>query len=42
MRQAAFCGELLSPTEAGRSPVCRVPKQIDMLISGSMSAFASA
>ena len=42
MRQAAFYGELLSLTEAGRSPVCRVPKQIDMLISGSMSAFASA
>jgi hypothetical protein len=42
MRQAACYGALLSLTGAGRSPGCRVPKQIDMLITGSKSAFASA
>jgi len=42
MRQAAFYGELLSLTQAGRSPGCRVPKRIDMLITGSMRAFAWA
>ena len=42
MRRAAFCRELPSLMEAGRDPGCRLLKQIDMLITGSLTAFASA
>jgi hypothetical protein len=42
MRQAASCGELRSLTQAGRRPGRQVLKRIDMLITGSPSAFASA
>jgi hypothetical protein len=41
MRQTAFCGELPSLMQAGRGPGCHVPKRIDMLITGNLTAFAS-
>lgn len=41
MRQAACYGELPPPMEAGRGLGCRLLKQFDMLITGSLTAFAS-
>jgi hypothetical protein len=42
MRQAVFCRELPSLMEAGAGLGCRLLKQIDMPISGDLTAFASA
>lgn len=41
MRQAAFCGELPPLMEAGCGLGCRLLKQFDVLITGSLTGFAS-
>jgi hypothetical protein len=42
MRQAVFCRRLPSLMEAERGPGCHMLKQVDMLITRSPTAFASA